>query len=317
MNDFRKSVKPNSCRRAAFHNYRAPGVYMITLSKSPDAPPFSTLAGDPFVPDDPPRAILTSLGELINQMILDLNGKIDFEIPNHVVMPDHVHILWRVKYRLERELGYHIGLFKSRCAKDSGISVFAPKFNDRISFSDEMTERFSRYISDNPRRRRVALLYPHFFNRRQRLRIGNHEYDIYGNFQLLRNPLIAPVIVSSRYTDEERRQNEARWNEAIRSGGVLISPFISQSEKEIMRRGIDEGASIIRIIPDGITPRYKPYGEEFDLCAQGRCLHIGLPKDSAAKIELRRGAALAMNELARRIASNPFELMALLGASSK
>ena len=41
-----KPHQPHNCRRAAFHNYRSPGTYMITISKHPAAPTFSRIIGD-------------------------------------------------------------------------------------------------------------------------------------------------------------------------------------------------------------------------------------------------------------------------------
>lgn len=63
---------------------------------------------------------------------------------------------------------------------------------------------------------------------------------------------------------------------------------------------------------DGIADRYKPSGLEFDLCAQGRCLHIGEHRESEHKEKKGRSDFLALNDLARWIASHPAERMLLL-----
>ncbi len=246
-----------------------------------------------------------------------------FEIPNHVIMPDHLHILWRVKEWLLKDLGYYVGLFKSRCTLNcrkafpyfsniANFSLLEPKFNDKISFSDEMTQRFSTYISENPRKRLTVITHPELFNRAHRVRILDYEMDFYGNFQLLKHPIIAAAVVSSRYTPEERIRFQNAWEEAIRTESVLVSPFISKDEKVLMNRAIEEGASIIRIIPDGIGPKYKPSGKEFNLCAEGRCLHLGLPRLSAHTDPVRRQFCLNLNAIAHWIASHPAECMHLL-----
>lgn len=313
-----KQHKPHNCRRAVWHNYKAPGWYMITFSKDPSLAPFSFIRGDLRNSTNPPHCHLSPSGLLIDHLIRDLNIIDNFEIQNHVIMPDHVHILWRVKYWLPKDLGYYIGLLKSRCTKiwreefRESSSLFLPKFNDRISFNDAMTERFSHYISDNPRRRLTIMKHPELFNSARQVCISDRIMDIFGNFQLLRHPVIAPAIVSSRYTPEEKRIFEFQIEEAIRTQGVLISPFISKEEKALMKRAIDEGASIIRIIADGIGPKYKPSGLEFDLCSQGRCLHIGEHRLSAHTEKKGRAEFLALNSLARWIASHPAERMRLL-----
>ncbi|MDE7346111.1 MAG: hypothetical protein K2N48_05175 [Muribaculaceae bacterium] len=313
---------PHNCRRAKFHNYKAPGFYMITINKSTNAPIFSTLHGDIRSAENPPHTILTKAGLFINTEIQNIDNTAEFNIPNYIIMPDHIHILWQVKIWLPKDLGHYIGLFKSRCTKNwreynhyypnlQYISLFTPKFNDKISFDEAMTERFSRYISDNPRRRLTVMTHPELFDRAHRVRILDKEMDFYGNFQLLKHPVIAAAVVSSRYTKEEKERYEFAWEEAIRTQGVLISPFISEAEKTLMRRGIESGASIIRILPDGIGPKYKPSGQEFDLCAQGRCLHIGPLRQSSHTDPLSRSHCLSLNAIAHWIASHPTERMTL------
>ena len=323
-----KEHRPHNCRRATFHDYRRPGKYMINLTKDPAAPAYSRLAGDPTDPQNPARTLLSPAGEIINRMITDLNTYPDFEIENHVIMPDHVHILWRVKYDLPKDFGYNVGLFKSRCTKIwretfpeipnvRSTSLFAPKFNDRIAFSEEMAIRMNNYISDNPRRRLLAIRHPNLFNKAQRVRILDIELDVFGNFHLLKHPQIAAAVVSSRYTPEQRASYERAWEETIRGQGVLVSPFISKPEQELMHRVIEDGGSVIRLIPDGIPPRYKPSGKEFTLCAEGRCLHIGMPRQSMHKEELRRNKCLLLNNLARWIASHPSESLTLISTGSR
>ena len=310
---------PHNCRRARFHNYKAPGYYMISFNKEDNIPDFSYIAGDIRSSRNPPHTILTPIGEVIDSRILDISQMPEFEIPNYVIMPDHIHLLWRVKEWLPRDLGHYVAYLKAqssalwheRFGTDPSVSLFAPKFNDKISFDEEMTERFFHYISDNPRRRLTVMTHPELFSKAHRIRILDKEMDFYGNFQLLKHPVIAAAVVSSRYSEEERKIYEFAWEEAIRTQGVLISPFISDAEKTLMRRGIESGASIIRLVPDGIGPKYKPSGQEFDLCAQGRCLHIGPPRQSAHTDPLSRSHCLSLNTLAHWIATHPAERMTL------
>lgn len=175
-----------------------------------------------------------------------------------------------------------------------------------------MVARFKAYIADNPRRRLMVMKYPGLFSSRRDIRILDRTFTVYGNFQLLRNPMVTPAIFSSRYTAAELSRWHRLWDETIRTEGVLISPFIHPEEKKLMDRAIDEGASIIRIIPEGIGDRYKPSGHEFDLAAEGRCLHIGSPRPSAHKEKLTRRESLFLNDIARWIASNCAALMSLL-----
>lgn len=317
---------PHNCRRAAFHDYNAPGCYMISISKDPGCPLFSNLTGDPLDAQNPPSVILSDVGEIIKNQIIRIEDWHYFKIINFVIMPDHVHILWYVNQYLDHELGHFIGMFKSRCStnlgkllRERGISnpqsVFTNKYNDKISFDREMSERFNKYISDNPRRRLISIKYPHLFRRLQCVQIGEAVMDLYGNFQLLKHPIITPGIISSRYSSEEKAYWRRAWAETIRTQGVLISPFISDAERELMRKAISEGASIIRIMPDGMPPRFKPQGKEFDLCLQGRALFIGPPRLSKKNHILSREECMNYNEMARWISSHPKEMMKLINIS--
>lgn len=299
---------------------------MISISKDSSCPAFSIIGGDLFDKTNPPAPVYSEVGKIIDYQIGRIEDREYFKILNYVIMPDHVHILWQVKEWLDHDLGHYVGLFKSLCTTNfrrsehyksisHTVSVFCNKFNDKIAFDDEMIVRFDKYISDNPRRKLIAIKCPHLFKRMQCVEINDMEMDLFGNFQLLKHPLITPVIVSSRYSATERAQLEKAWNETIRAGGVLISPFVSEAEQELMIRAINEGASIIRIIPDGLHPKYKPQGKEFDLCAEGRCLHIGPPRHSRRKHWLTRLECMAYNEMARWIASHPADVMALLNVN--
>lgn len=323
----RKPHCPHNNRRATFHDYRSPCNYMITISKAPDCPSFSCLVGNPKAPaEDPPRTVLSGVGLIIDEQIRSISVMPPFTVCNYVVMPDHVHILWHVACRLPKDVGFYVGLFKARCSKvwreqrglpvGSLAHVFAPKYNDRIAYTEDMFRRLDRYIADNPRRRLMVMRYPELFNRRQSVRINGRVMDVYGNFQLLRHPVISAVIVSSRYTADERRAYEREWDETIRVGGVLVSPFISKAERDVMLRGMEEGASIIRIIPEGIEQKYKPSGREFELCAEGRCLHIGALRPSAHKDDLHRSVCLELNDMARWLAANADAGMSLVGAGT-
>ena len=314
-----KPCRPHNCRRANFHDYKAHFSYLITVSKSTEAPSFSSIIGGLLDPADPPRCKLTTAGSIIQCQIEAL--PVDFPllcIPAYVIMLDHIHLLVQVRSRLDRDLGYYIGLFKTRCTKNyheakigSG-ALFMPKFNDRIAFSRPHFQRFVDYVADNPRRRLMAMSHPELFESQRGVMIGDREFSFYGNFLLLREPDIVPVVVSSRYTSEERARWELRWEQTMRNQGVLISPFISAAEKAIMREGIEAGCSLIRIIPDGMAPRAKAQGLEFELCSERRLLLIGESRQSKRNEALSRDRALGCNSLAFWIAENTGSVMKLL-----
>lgn len=338
----------HASRRAAFHDYKNRGAYLITISKGGTTPPLSKIIGNlgaatnistplhihksnfsPDLNELSPRLLLTDSGAVAAaQITLFLQEHPEFDIPYYAIMPDHIHLLWTVKQYLPRELGHYITRFKTLCTLawcgpgtgDSTLSTgqqhrdshrstenafFAEKFNDKIAFSDEIYWRFAGYIIDNPRRRLMAMTHPEFFSRTIRIEINGMKFDAYGNFNLLRHPMISAAVISSRDSSEHKGRQRLEWAEITRAGGVLISPFISAAEKDVMQTGIAGNASIIRLITDGLPPRYKPSGQEFDLCSQGRLLHIGIPKECTSNIKLKREVALHFNSIAKALAAMP------------
>lgn len=346
--------RPHDNRRASFHDYKRPGDYMITLKKAPGCPAFSVLEGDPFSRTDPPRIRLCPAGMLIEQeMKAFLTKNSRFEFLQYVIMPDHVHIYWRVKTMIEKDLGVYIGYFKAQCTGkwkkyladcsrgrngEAGLTygsvpgndpgnqaasgalgqnhrsdgvLFQEKFNDRIAFPG-IEEQLKNYILDNHRRRLIVLKYPHLLQRVRNVRIDDQVMDCYGNFQLLRFPFMSAAVVSTRYSARERAAKEMEWDWVIRNRGVLVSPFISTDERALMQRCLAAGGSIIRILPDGIPARYRPASAELPYFTEGRMLHIGAPRLSSHRPDLKREKCLALNELARWIAAHNAASMTLL-----
>lgn len=284
-------------------------------------PPFSRVVGS-IIPREPaPYVELTELGMMISRQIESLHNKGPFIIKSFVIMPDHIHILWDVCGVLKMSFAWHVGQLKSSCTREwrksrlaptTDAPLFTPNFNDRIVNDLQTGQIIRNYILDNPRRLLIRIERPDLFQRRQRVCISGREMVFYGNFQLLKNPFIVPAIISRAHSPEERMRLERLWDDVINHGGVLVSPFISQDERTLMKRGIEGNASIIRIIPDGLGERYKPSGKEFELCAEGRCLHIGEPKTDLAQHKLTRSESLRHNELAQWIAENANGIMKIL-----
>lgn len=312
-----KEHRPHNHRRAHFHKYDAPGYYLITISKQTGVPAFSEIAQSPQSPSGNGVWVnLTANGQIIESCIhIFFESHPEFEYTPFVIMPDHIHIVWRVKEWLPRKLPHYVGMLKSSCtscwnramnrAAGSGHTLFTPGFNDLIAFDQETVPRFVRYTLDNPFRRYIVLHNRDFFQRRMGVDINGERFHIFGNFNLLKHAKISPVVISRRHSPELKKKLAMEWEEIIRAGGVLISPFISPTEREIMRRGIEGEACIIRIIPEGLHPKYKPHGHEFNLCAEGRLLHLGEDHSNEKAYTLRREAALRFNELATLLATLP------------
>lgn len=81
---------------------------------------------------------------------------------------------------------------------------------------------------------------------------------------------------------------------------MLVSPFISQAEKEIRAAAEEAGGRFILITNEPMGERYKPSGRDFELCEAGRLLIIS----AGIGGDLSRSACLAMNNMAKILADN-------------
>ncbi len=147
------------------------------------------------------------------------------------IMPDHIHFVIFVKERMEKHLGNVVASIKANCLKRfrsqfpdsalaaSGHGLFSPGFNDKIVFRKGQKDNFINYVNRNPDRYYIRTHHQGFFRHCQDLEIEGIRYEAYGNYTLLRHPVMEPVVVSSRYKPEELEAWYNRWDEAIRTAG--------------------------------------------------------------------------------------------------
>ena len=80
-----------------------------------------------------------------------------------------------------------------------------------------------------------------------------------GNRFLLDVPDKMAVIVHRRYTDEEIARLQKEWLACGERGGVLVSAAIAPKEKDILRKALNLGYSIILLRENGLSPLYQTF----------------------------------------------------------
>lgn len=120
--------------------------------------------------------------------------------------------------------------------------------------------------------------------------------------------VIRAVRISRRFQPEELHDLKVCWLRTIENGGVLVSPFISVAEKRVRDYAIANDGRLILIEQNGFGPRYKPSGQYFGLCAEGRLLMVAPVEYSTSKIVLSREWCLRHNELAGQIEAGNWRL---------
>ncbi|MDE6010774.1 MAG: hypothetical protein K2F87_04960, partial [Muribaculaceae bacterium] len=157
-----------------------------------------------------------------------------------------------------------------------------------------------RYIRENPHRLAMRQQFPHFFQRVRKLKIGDNEYEAFGNLFLFRNPDKEAVKISRKYSEEQKIQKRNQWLSAVTKGTILASPFVSPAEKVIRTEAEKLGAKMILITHEAFPERFKPATHDFSLCSEGRLLIISLGLPIGTK--LTRPICERMNALANTIA---------------
>ena len=297
-------MKANSqTKRANWHDYRSPGRYMITLSKSVGIPPFSQIEGDCRLPVGTRGSSYTRwspTGRIIADKLYHL-GELypSLRAEQYIVMPDHMHALIWVKSTLPEHLGFFIARFKNAINSAVGIDhIFEDGFNDQIVTNKRDLNTIFNYIRSNPYRLAIRQAHPDFFTKCNNLIIGDISCQLYGNIHLLHNPFKDQVVVHRADNDQTFLANKDRWLHTAANGGVLVSPFISQREKSIRNEAETSGGRLILITNRPLGEREKPSGKDFDLCAQGRLLIVA----PSIPMPLDRSSCLKMNSLAASIA---------------
>ena len=180
-------------------------------------------------------------------------------------------------------------------------SLFEPGYNDKILLREGQLSNWKRYLDDNPRRLAIKRLHPDFFTVIHQAIIVGRKCQMVGNRFLLDIPQKMAVIVHSAYTDEEYADWRRKWLACGEAGGVLISAAIAAREKEVMREAMDRGYNIILLRENGFPPLYKPSGESFTVCSEGRLLQISPWEFHMERKTISREQCLILNRMAEEI----------------
>lgn len=165
-----------------------------------------------------------------------------------------------------------------------------------------------RYIDMNPQRLATKRQKPGFFCVQRNIVIGARSYDGVGNTMLLMAEKMAVVHVrSSLVKAAERGDVEPLRNYknscvlAARKGAVMVSPFISPHEKQVMQVLLDEQWPFICLTDNGFRDYYKPSDALFDACAAGRVLILSPWQYDANKRHISRADCQALNNMAEEM----------------
>ena len=173
-------------------------------------------------------------------------------------------------------------------------------YHDRILSGEGQLQRLVDYIRENPRRSLIKRQHADWF-RPFSITAAGTTLHAYGNLELLRAPRRQAVRISSRITAEECNRQQQELLTAARQGTILISPFISTGERFVEETALQEHLPIVKLLPNGFSPYYKPQGHYFEACGEGRLLFLTPYPYSTQKVVLTRSVCNYLNVLAARL----------------
>ena len=166
-----------------------------------------------------------------------------------------------------------------------------------------------RYLDMNPQRLATKRLMPGFFSVQKGIGIAGRSYDGVGNIALLHAERYDAVHVRRMWVSAAERGDSQPLRDYMNSrvldarrGVVMVSPFISPHEKQVMQVLLAEQLPFILLADNGFRDYYKPTDALFDACAAGRLLILSPWQYDQGKRHITRADCMALNAMAEEIA---------------
>lgn len=164
------------------------------------------------------------------------------------------------------------------------------------------------YVQMNPQRLATKRLKPGFFRVQRDIEIGGRKYDGVGNIALLMAERFETVHVRSKMVRAAEQGDTESLRDYMnscvlmaRKGAVMVSPFISTQEKQVMQVLLREQHPFIYLADNGFREYYKPSDALFDACASGRVVILSPWLYDANKRHISRAECVALNTMAEEI----------------
>ena len=310
--------------------WKGVGIYHITMVVSSR----EDLLGTLVIPNDDPEqahVVLSALGEEIKDCVKTIpDHHPEIQILALRMMPDHVHFILHVKRKMNIGIkaavrGFWQGAKIIGRAYTSSIApndirdnkrridpVFSEKPFIRPMSHKGQLQSMIRYVLMNPQRLATKRLKPGYFYVQKDVEIGGRTYEAVGNIKLLQAARKEPVHVRSMWVKDAKEHGDDKALRdykngrvlAAREGAVMVSPFISEHEREVLEVLLKEKHSIIYIADNGFGQYFKPSDGLFDAVEEGRLLILSPWPYDPKKRNVSRAECIAMNKMAEEIATS-------------
>ena len=198
---------------------------------------------------------------------------------------------------------------------DAAYYALSPIFTDMPNITPMGQYRqlpaTNRYVDMNPQRLATKRLKPGFFCVQDNIEIAGRIYKGVGNTKILQRTNFAPVHVHHELLNLAAGGNDQPLRDymngcviAARQGAVMVSPFISEKEKEVLIILLAEGHDIILLTDNGFRDYYKPSDGIFDSVEAGHVLILSPWEYDPKKRRVSRDDCVAMNKMAEEICNS-------------
>lgn len=273
------------------------------------------------------KMTLSPLGEKVTEAWRNLSSVFpEVEPCEYAVMPEHFHGIIRIHKRLDSPLGEIIRSFKIACTKanaaletptlfDGSPTFWFPGLYDTILFSKGQLKRMAAYIHQNVERRWAVMQNPELFKVTRSIALPNEKRcDAVGNHFLLDATDKMLIQVSRRASESEIAAIVEKALLHGERGGVAVSGCISPGEQAVAKAVREASLPLIAIIPRGFGPYFKPQGDYFTACADGKLLMLSPFAPITKKEPLTRERCFAINALGSEICGIDSEAISYLGS---
>ena len=321
-------------RRMEMHDYHKRCIYMITISVENRRPLLGQLVCGGAHGTDP-HIVPTELGREVERCWYAISQHYpQVTAMQFQLMPDHVHGMIFVRQEMAAHLGKIVNGFKIGCNRayrrlvlgvephetERATACHSPKhptkgmlfetgYQDSVLTGRGQLERMKAYIADNPRRLAIKRSHPDLFRVVGSLTVGGQCFAAIGNRWLLDLPVRMQVRCHNNTSPENMRlieQQKAYFLRRGAHGGVVVSPCISEGEKQIARAALNARQPLIVILENGFPPLYKPPGRYFNACADGLLLMLAPWPYHMERRKITRQQCLALNDMAYAISTEPW-----------
>lgn len=295
----KKSIKFRKSLRNANINYRN-GWFFVTSQVAHNKSILGAIVGE--------ECVLNSLGEKVRDYWLSLPAKYpELKLDEFVIMPNHFHAIVKIEYRptnREHHLGFLMSRFKGGTGyiygkmrregiiEDIGEHLWQFDYWDNLITSESELEAIRKYIRDNPANW-------------SRDRYGACTSYSFGNLALLNESAVAFVASAGGGKGGKGGLKPAtprgsaapillvgpkggRCDNIVADGfsrrcRPIISTFTSAQERDMLRRALAKGRSVIQVVPQGIPRESDMSPALLSACREGRALLIS-PQPSGSRL---------------------------------